>query len=497
MKTFHKKHITKKNSFLKVFWTFIILLIALFGFISLEASGSFFNGINKPKTQKVITKDEDGNEIVVEKEIPDTVTFLLVGRGWIGNDAPELTDTIIVAKLNKQTKDISLLSIPRDLFVVYKNVDGAGRRSKINAIYANDLRGAGTERKAMNVLIDKIEQITGEKIDFFANVDFRGFKEIINTLWGIEIDVPKRLVDYKYPTEDWKYETVIFDKGKQTMNGDRALKYARSRHSTSDYDRSLRQQLVIQAIKNKVASTYLLTSPEKIGELYKVFDKNIFTNVGVNDAIQLILGIDVFNADFQFMSSNMNDSCYPGATNCKKWWIIYPASKEAFGGQAVSLFSDATPSTISTFKLSKKYSNVALNYPKVSTENYKIRIINATKYRGVAYKLYFPIKRYGFNLDYTDFARWAEKPLQTSKIYYHWIAKDSQTLKALQTFFKGEFKQVEKEQFPEIKKSNTSKKSQKTTQNTTKTDEKNIKQEAVIEIVIGNDYIADKSIFTF
>jgi hypothetical protein len=69
------------------------------------------------------------------------------------------------------------------------------------------------------------------------------------------------------------------------------LEYSRSRHSTSDFDRSLRQQQVIQAVKNKIMSSYTINSPAKVTELYNIFKENIFTDVSINDAITLALDL--------------------------------------------------------------------------------------------------------------------------------------------------------------------------------------------------------------
>lgn len=77
-------------------------------------------------------------------------------------------------------------------------------------------------------------------------IDFAGFKDIINILGGISIDVPESILDREYPDNNWGYMTFQVQKGLQNFDGDTALKYARSRHSTSDFDRSNRQQLIIK-----------------------------------------------------------------------------------------------------------------------------------------------------------------------------------------------------------------------------------------------------------
>jgi LCP family protein required for cell wall assembly len=97
-----------------------------------------------------------------------------------------------------------------------------------------------------------LEQILGLKIDYYALVDFGGFKEVIDALGGITVDVPEAFSDSTYPTENNGYMTVSFTGGIQKMNGEKALQYARSRHTTSDFSRSLRQQIIIKAIIDKI-----------------------------------------------------------------------------------------------------------------------------------------------------------------------------------------------------------------------------------------------------
>jgi LCP family protein required for cell wall assembly len=96
------------------------------------------------------------------------------------------------------------------------------------------------------MLSDKLEEIMGIKTPYYALIGFEGFKNVIDTLGGVTVDVPEAFTDYTYPKNELQVMTVHFDTGVQLMSGERALQYARSRHSTSDFSRSLRQQLIVQ-----------------------------------------------------------------------------------------------------------------------------------------------------------------------------------------------------------------------------------------------------------
>jgi len=93
--------------------------------------------------------------------------------------------------------------------------------------------------------MDTVGGILGKEITHYVLIDFDGFRRLIDAVGGIDIDVPKRLYDASYPTRNWGYTVVDIPAGLQHFDGDKALKYARSRYSTSDFDRSKRQQLIL------------------------------------------------------------------------------------------------------------------------------------------------------------------------------------------------------------------------------------------------------------
>jgi LCP family protein required for cell wall assembly len=119
-----------------------------------------------------------------------------------------------------------------------------------------------SEKQGINYLAAKVSEITGQSINHYLVVDFRGFQKIVDVLGGVEVDVPHDLIDRMYPVDGQdRYTTLIIRSGPQYFDGSTALKYARSRHSTSDFDRSERQQIIIKAIKERALSAGFLTNP--------------------------------------------------------------------------------------------------------------------------------------------------------------------------------------------------------------------------------------------
>jgi LCP family protein required for cell wall assembly len=321
-----------------------------------------------------------------------------------------------------------MLSIPRDLYVKYPWNDKS--EWKINWIYQRYFYREQSQDYGMQMLKSKITEITGEEIDYYVNVDFKWFIEIIDTLEWIVIEVPEDLIDYEYPDSNWWYRTLIFKKWIWLFDWESALKYVRSRHSTSDFDRSLRQQQVISAIKDKVLSTYLITSPSKIKELYGVFTKNVLTDLPLTKILTLAYSFRNIS-EFSIVSSNMNDSCFYWSGTCYRWWILYTPERDLFNWMSVLLIDSTNVSNISNYELSKKYANIIFNYSGVWTENLKINILNSTKTSNLASTLSNDFLKYGF--DITKLWNTPEE-FESTIIYYNNVPEKSQTIEALKLF---------------------------------------------------------------
>ena len=240
-----------------------LLVVALLGGGGLIAGGLYYRSINS-SVERV-----DAFDGVPEKSRPQVE---VVAKGamnimMLGSDSrdPENTggsrsDTIIVAHLSKDRSSAQLISIPRDTWVsVPRSKDGqhGGRDAKINAAYAWG---------GVPLMVQTVEQFTGVRIDHVTMVDFAGFKEIVDALGGVEIDVEKG-----FTTNYSLSGSRTFVQGRQTMDGAAALDYARERHAFADGDfaRIRHQQQVIKAILDKAASGGVLTNPGKLNSFVK------------------------------------------------------------------------------------------------------------------------------------------------------------------------------------------------------------------------------------
>jgi LCP family protein required for cell wall assembly len=255
--------------------------------------------------------------VVSEKQIQlketkeKRVNLLLLGVGGGTHDGPDLTDTIIFASIDPETKKVILVSLPRDLWAPDVN-------AKINSVYTfADEKEKG---KGLETTKAYISKLLGQQIDYAVKIDFSGFEKAVDMAGGLDIDVENTFDDYEYPLANkeadpcglppdkiaslsasiasgsayvvdsfpCRYEHLHFDKGPQKMDGTTALKYVRSRHALgkegSDFARSKRQEKVITAFKDKMLAADTLLNPVKV--------------IGIANALQGSFETDIKDAEY-------------------------------------------------------------------------------------------------------------------------------------------------------------------------------------------------------
>jgi polyisoprenyl-teichoic acid--peptidoglycan teichoic acid transferase len=238
------------------------------------------------------------------KKTEDRINVLFLGIGGGKHDGPLLTDTIIYASIDPELQKTTLISIPRDLWV--PDLETANK--KINGVYSY----GEAKQKGGGLLLAKtaVEKILGQPIDYVLRIDFNGFIKAIDEIGGIDVNVQTSFEDLEYPIsgkendtcgfmgEEFekratqsavieafpcRYEQISFKQGVEHMNGAMALKFVRSRHAVgsegSDFARAKRQEIVIEAFKNKVFSLNILLNPSKIMGLYSVFEDSVSTDI--------------------------------------------------------------------------------------------------------------------------------------------------------------------------------------------------------------------------
>ncbi len=261
-----------------------LVILILGGLVAARATGlanKIFIGKDTSvfgRITDIISSQTGGNKL--DGESDGQVNVLLLGIGGPGHDGPYLSDTIILAQLRPKDKKATLISIPRDYLV---NTKDLGQR-KINAVFSESYQKSEDWDKAGESIRDVISKMSGQEIPYFAVIDFSGFQKTIDLLGGVDIQVDRTFTDYTFPDSKFGYlPAVTFEEGKEHMDGRRALIFARSRHAAgeegTDFARSLRQQKIIAASKEKVQSLNLVADAGKINELFTIVGDHFHTNM--------------------------------------------------------------------------------------------------------------------------------------------------------------------------------------------------------------------------
>jgi LCP family protein required for cell wall assembly len=232
-------------------------------------------------------------EYITPKKEKNRLDILILGIRGDGEEEPEagsyLTDTLMVLSVDKDTGETGLISIPRDLYVKMPYLN---KKDKINAAYAYS---AGSKDSGLAGVKTLISQITGIYIDYAVLFDFEAFRGLVDIVGGVDVSLA-------VPFEEglqWGSSSFYLPAGENHLDGEAALYYARSRFSTSDFDRSRRQQEIIFALKEKMVSLGFLANPRKINSTLDTIKQHIRTDIqlwDINDLIKVASAINKVGA---------------------------------------------------------------------------------------------------------------------------------------------------------------------------------------------------------
>ena len=196
---------------------------------------------------------------------------LLLGYGGPGHDGPYLTDSIMVVIVDPAEKTLTLLSLPRDIWTpllfdgqtpVYNKLNTAYAFAEDSSLFPNRLARYTGDNGAGNMAMDTVSHLIGVPVRYYAGLDFQGFRDMIDAVGGVEVNVPDGF-SARYPINDNPsinagWTVVRFAPGPQQMNGERAIEYARARETLdnpsegTDFARARRQRLIMEAFKSRV-----------------------------------------------------------------------------------------------------------------------------------------------------------------------------------------------------------------------------------------------------
>lgn len=215
----------------------------------------------------------------------ERVTILLMGVDQrCGESGPTRTDTLMLLTVDPVGKTAGILSLPRDLWV---EIPGFG----VDRINQAHYFGEGFEYPGGGPALaeETVEATLGIDIDYYATINFDVFIDTVNLLGGIEVEVPETIDDPDYPDSCYGFDPFYIEEGTHLMNGEEALKFARTRATEGgDVDRAARQQLVILAVRDQLLTQIpdlLVQAPQ----LWRTAQENVRTTMSFDEALQLAL----------------------------------------------------------------------------------------------------------------------------------------------------------------------------------------------------------------
>lgn len=234
------------------------------------------------------------------------VNVVVMGYGGAGHDGANLTDSMMVMSLVPGDSATTMISVPRDLWVQIP--PSSGQYAKLNTAYQDGLSNgfdklpAGREAGGAEAA-QKVSDVLGINVTYWITIDFSGFRQLVDSLGGVDINVPTAFTA-QYPRNDdpkidagWK--TIHFNKGPQHMNGEQAIEYARARYVTnpvsegSDFARSARQQLLIRAILSRARQ---VSAWPGLLNATNALQQAIYTNLSLTDLMLFSTKLDFNHA---------------------------------------------------------------------------------------------------------------------------------------------------------------------------------------------------------
>lgn len=369
-----------------------------------------------------------GEKPVIGEE-KDRVNVLFLGVGGAGHDGAQLTDTMIFGSFRPSTKELGLISIPRDLNVF---IPGAGYRkiNAVNALAEQAKPGSGRDASARAV-----SEILGQPVPYTVKIDFGGFADVLDAMGGVDVYVDRSFTDTTYPVDDTfgSVKTISFEKGWMHMDGKTALEYSRSRHGNngegSDFSRAARQQKILLALKDRALSMDVILNPGKLSRILSIIQKNVQTNMTPFEMIKFAKFVPDISSERIALHVLDTVSGLLYETNINGAYVILPYEEDwsDLHALALNIFARNSPGA----KVP-----VAVGSPGQSQNTLTVEIQNGTLKTGLAGDTAELLQSSGFTVALVTNADNREQP--TTTVYDFTNGAKDDELKALKDYLRAQ-----------------------------------------------------------
>ena len=329
--------------------------------------------------------------------------ILLLGQGD-EEQGKDLTDSILVISLDpKETQSAALISIPRDLYFVKTETLGSGR---LNSLYRDrkyqlqfrtGLEEEEASTQALKELKEEIGRMIGEDVHYVAKVHFQAFVDMVDALDGIDIDVPEDLSDPEFPGPNYTFEPFEITKGPHHLDGITALKYARSRSTTSDFDRSKRQQQILMALVRTAMASKLHRNPGKLLAILRDLSPSVATDLTSREMLGLVLAISDVDID-HVITTQLSDRNGLYGEPLYSGGFLYNPPRDLFEGASV-LLPISIPEYPVTWKQIQAFTTLLFHHRELFLKSPSLSILNAGAPGGSALKLGNELQRFGLEVE--------------------------------------------------------------------------------------------------
>lgn len=356
-----KKKWSKKRKVLTVLAVLLVLIIAGAGAMLIWGQGL----LNKLSNGKIGLWDIiTAKDVELKKDSNGRTNLLVLGTsgydmGGSEHDGAQLTDSIMILSIDQATKDVAMLSLPRDLYVG----DTCTDTGKINEIYWCNNQDGTNEEKGARAAMEEIGEVLGMDFQYYAHINWGALVQVVNALGGVTVTLDEDIAD------DWT-ETYIKAGVPTTLDGERALGLARARHGTAagDFTRGNSQQKILLAIKDKMAENGL--SLIQVMDLMGAVGDNVRTDFNADEVKTL------YNLARDFSMENLRQITLLDADKN----INYVTTGSL--GNGISYVLPTAGAT--NYTEIQKYLKRALSSDGLQREGAEILVLNGTASAGVA-----------------------------------------------------------------------------------------------------------------
>jgi LCP family protein required for cell wall assembly len=357
----------------------------------------------------------------------DRLNILLIGSDQRPHEGTYNTDTLIVVSIDPTTKQVAMFSLPRDSTNIplppgpLANAYGGVYPNKINSLFTatrgrGDLVPGTSRTRGYNALKMVLGNLYKLDIKYFVEVNFDGFKQVVDAMGGVTINVQVPVLDESYPSDTGRLSRVYIPAGIQHMTGAQALVYARSRHGSDDFDRGARQQRVLTSLREQANVAALIP---RIPQLLTAVKATVKTDIP-QDQLAKLAGL-----------ANSVDT-----KNIRSYVFSYPRYGSQILAPIYKYLPDVTKIRTAVANAFKVDPQLEDTRAAMADENASIWVLNGSGKQGQAQSLVGYLAYYGLNASAPNTKPSTDGLAGTQIVVYNGAEADlTETVKFLESTF--------------------------------------------------------------